>query len=116
MEPQSGSPYSNNSVSGNYAGGSIWPVISAVTNSVTALFANGTGSLNGAQFVSGPQGPAGPDNLTLTYNGVDATGRTVVKQGSNQYGILYVVSPNKVVLLPTGSDPAINIFSSGPTN
>jgi hypothetical protein len=119
LEPQSGSPYSNASVSGNYAGGSSWPVVAAVTNSVTQLFANGGGSLNGSQFVSGAQGPGGPNSLALTYSSIAATGRGVVMQGANQYGILYVVSPNKVILLPVDSgdnNPALNVFSSGPTN
>lgn len=116
MEIQSGSPYNNASVGGNYAGGSIWPVISGVTNSVTSMFANGVGNINGTQFVSGPQGPGGPNPLTLTYNSVDSTGRAVVMQGANQYGILYVVSPTKVVLLPVGSTPVLNVFSSGATN
>jgi hypothetical protein len=116
LESQSGAPYTTASVSGNYAGGSIWPVLAAVTNSVATLFANGAGNMNAAQFVSGPQGPAGPNDLTLTYNSVASTGRGVVMQGTNQYGILYVVAPNKVVLLPAGSNPALNIYSSGPSN
>jgi len=37
-------------------------------------------------------------------------------QGANQYGILYVVSPTKLVLLPVGADPVLNIFSSGANN
>ena len=36
-------------------------------------------------------------------------------QGANQYGILYVVSPTKLVLLPVGDDPVLNVFSSGAT-
>ena len=56
MEIQSGSPYNNASVDGNYAGGSIWPAISGVTNSVTSLFANGIGNITGTQYVSGPGG------------------------------------------------------------
>ncbi len=117
LEPQSGSPYSSASISGNYAGGSVWPVVAAVTNSVTSLFANGIGSMSVTQFVSGPQGPEGPNNLTLTYNNVGSTtGRSVVMQGANQYGVMYVVSPDKVVLLPAGNNPALNVYSSGPTN
>ncbi|MGB8885890.1 MAG: Ig domain-containing protein [Candidatus Korobacteraceae bacterium] len=119
LEPQSGSPFSNSSVSGNYAGGSIWPVLATVTNSVTTLLANGIGSLNGSQFVSGSQGPGGPNNLALTYSSIATSGRAVVMQGANQYGILYVVSPDKVVLLPVDSgdnNPALNVLSSGPSN
>jgi hypothetical protein len=92
-------------------------VVAAVTNSVTSLFANGIGSMSVTQFVSGPQGPEGPNNLTLTYNNVGSTtGRSVVMQGANQYGVMYVVSPDKVVLLPAGNNPALNVYSSGPTN
>jgi hypothetical protein len=116
MELQSGAPFSGSSVSGNYAGGSIWPVLAAVTNSVTTLFANGTGSLNATQFVSGTQGPGGPNQLTLTYTSLSSAGRAVVMQGTNQYGILYVIAPDKVVLVPVGTAPALNVFSSGPTN
>ncbi len=116
MEPQSGGPYSNSSVSGNYAGGSIWPVLSSITNSVTSLFANGAGNMSGSQFVSGSQGPGGPNQLTLTYTGVSSAGRGVVMQGANQYGIVYVVSPSKVVLLPVGNNPALSVFNSGPGN
>jgi hypothetical protein len=116
MEPQSGAPYSNASVNGNYAGGCTWPVLAAVTNSVTALFANGAGNMSATQFVSGSQGPGGPNQLTLTYNGVSSAGRGVVMQGANQYSIVYVVSPTKVVLLPAGANPVLNVFSSGPTN
>ena len=116
MEIQSGSPYNNASVDGNYAGGSIWPAISGVTNSVTSLFANGIGNITGTQYVSGPGGQGGPNALTLTYGNVDSTGRSVVMQGANQYGILYVVSPTKLVLLPVGTDPVLNVFSSGATN
>ena len=52
--------------------------------------------------------------LTLTYQ-VDATGRGVVTDQTtgNQYGFLYVVSPNKFALVPTGNNPALNIFITG---
>jgi hypothetical protein len=54
--------------------------------------------------------------LTLTYTSLSSAGRAVVMQGTNQYGILYVIAPDKVVLVPVGTAPALNVFSSGPTN
>ena len=118
LEPQTGAPYTNASVESAYAGGTAWPVISGVTNSVTAMFADGVGNINATQITSGPAGPGGPNSLILTYL-VDTTGRAVVKQSGNQFGILYVVSPNKVIMLPAGStdtSPAMNGMALGPAS
>jgi len=112
LQPQSGAPFSNSSVSGLYAGGSLAPVLSGVTNSVTSLLADGGGHITATQYTSGPAGPGGPNNLTLSYQ-VDSTGRAVVQNQSGQeFGVLYVVSPTKFVLVPTGNAPAVNEFSS----
>ena len=43
----------------------------------------------------------------------------VVKQNGNQFGILYVVSPNKVIMLPaasTDTSPAMNGMALGPAS
>lgn len=111
LQPQSGAPFSNSSVSGMYTGGTVLPVLSSVTNSVTSLLANGVGQITGSQYTSGPAGPGGPNNLTLTYQ-VDSTGRAIVNQNGQEFGVLYVVSPTKFVLLPTGTLPAPNDFGS----
>jgi hypothetical protein len=110
LETQTGAPYTNASVNLNYWGGTFLPPISAVTDSVTSLLADGNGNITGTQYTSGPGGPGGPTNLTLTYS-VDSTGRALVMQNGNVYGILYVVSPTKFVLLPANTTPALNIFS-----
>jgi hypothetical protein len=116
LPPPPGASFSNASVSGNYAGGTASPVLAAITNSVTYLHADGAspnGSASGLQFTSGPGGVTGPVAVTLTYQ-VDATGRGVVlDQTGNQYGFLYVVSPNKFAMVPTGNNPALNIFITG---
>jgi hypothetical protein len=113
--PPPGSSFSNASVSGNYSGGTAFPVLAAITNSVTYMHADGStpnGNITGSQYTSGPGGANGPNPLTLTYQ-VDATGRGVVMNGTSQYGFLYVVSPNKFAFVPTGSNPALNIFITG---
>jgi len=113
METQTGSPFSDGSFNGNYEGGTRWPAVSGATNSVAYLYANGIGNVAGSQFTSGPGGPSGPNSLTLTYQ-VDSTGRTVVMdQNQNIYGLLYVVSPTKVVMVPSGNDPALNVYIAG---
>ncbi len=111
LRAQTGAPFSNSSVNGMYAGGTVLPVLSSVTNSVTALLADGAGHITATQYTSGPGGPGGPNNLTLTYQ-VDSTGRTVVNQNGQEFGILYVVGPTKFVLIPTGALPAANDFAS----
>lgn len=112
LRPQTGAPFSNSSVSGTYAGGTVLPVLAGVANSVTALLADGGGNITATQYTSGPGGPGGPNNLTLTYQ-VDSTGRAVVQNQSGQeFGVLYVVGPTAFVLVPTGSAPAANDFSS----
>ena len=109
---QTGAPFSNSSVSGGYAGGTSLPVVAGLTDSITALLADGAGNITATQYTSGPGGPGGPINFTLTYQ-MDSTGRAVVENQSGQeFGVLYVVGPTSFVLVPAGSNPAINDFSS----
>jgi len=112
QQVQSGKPFSDASVVGGYWGGTFMPAASIVTDSVTELFADGVGDIIGTQYTSGPGGPGGPNQLTLTYS-VDSTGRAVLTQNGNEFGVLYVVGPNKLVLVPSGSSPALNVFLSG---
>jgi Putative Ig domain len=123
LDPQTGSPFTDASLFGLYAGGTIAPVTSMVTNSVGALFADGGGNINGNEDTSGPGGPQQPPPFTYTY-AVDNTGRALVcasgacnAQSGNIIGVAYVVSPTKFVLLPaTDPNPALSVFSSGSGN
>jgi len=38
----------------------------------------------------------------------------VLTSSGARYGNLYVVSPTKFILLPTGTAPALNVFASAP--
>jgi hypothetical protein len=117
IEPQSGSPFTNTSLFGLYAGGTIAPITAMVTNSVGTLFADGGGNIQGTQSTSGPGGPQQPPPFTYTY-AVDNTGRVLVcasgtcnAQSNNIIGVAYVVSPTKFVLLPaTDPNPALSVF------
>jgi len=105
-----GSPFNNGSVSGPYVGGTVTPIATNVTNAVSWLFADGGGNINGTGNTSGPAGP-GTQNFTYTYS-VDGTGRVVVQNGGSTIGILYVVSPQKFVMLPTTDpNPALSVFN-----
>jgi hypothetical protein len=111
LEQQTGSPFTNGSVIGSHAGGTVAPITSAVTNAATWLFADGAGNINGTANTSGPAGPA-QQNFTYTYT-VDNTGRTTVQNTGSTVGILYVVSPQRFVMLPTTvSSPALSVFAS----
>lgn len=112
IELQGVGPFGDGSISGGYWGATSMPAASIVVDSVTELFADGAGDISGTQYTSGPNGPGGPNQLALTYS-VDSTGRAVVKQNGNEFGVLYVVGPNQFVLLPAGSNPALSIFVSG---
>jgi large repetitive protein len=112
IEPQAGPPpYSNLSISGTYLGGTVTPVQSPVIDSVSFVFGDGNGNINGSENTSGPSGP-GSNPISATYL-VDSTGRAAVT--GTPAGIMYVVSRKKIVLLPSGNNPALNIFVAGLT-
>jgi hypothetical protein len=107
-------PMSNSSIVGIYVGGSLTPVEASIPDAVSFFQADGNGNMNGIQNYSGPSGP-GTQNLVSTYQ-VDASGRTVVTPTTgNLGGIMYVVSPKKVVLLPSGTTPVLSTFASAQT-
>jgi len=112
LEQQTGAAFSNASVTGTLEGATSWPAVTGVTNSVTEVFADGVGDITATQYTAGPGGVGGPNQLTLTYS-VDGSGRAVVNQNGNEFGVLYVIGPSKFVLLPAGNNPALSIFISG---
>ena len=108
-----GVPPSNVSVLGGYVGGSVTPALPTVTNQVDWLFADGNGNINISQDSSGPGGPQS-QQFAVTYQ-VDVTGRALVDSnpGGTLQGILFVVSPTKVVILSTDTNPVLSTFSIG---
>jgi len=111
LDPQSGTPFSTASAIGTYWGGSVAPVLLAVTDSVTWAFADGNGNLNGTSNTSGSSG-TGSLPINATYV-VDATGRIELTENGKLAAILYVVSPTKLALLPaTDSSPALSVLGS----
>ncbi len=111
IEQQVDSPFNNGSIRGSYAGGTVAPITSAVTNAASWLFADGGGNMNGSGNSSGPGGPQ-QEKFNYAYT-VDSTGRAVVQQSGSTVGIILVVSPQKFVMLPTTDpNPALSVFSA----
>ena len=109
LQPQSGSPFGNSSISGMYQGGTINPAQPVLTDSVAYFTADGNGNLTGLANTSG-SGGTGTLPYSATY-AVDGTGRAVVT--GTPAGFMYVVSPTQVDLLPSGTNPILNVFSIG---
>jgi Putative Ig domain len=96
VEAQSGSPFTNASLKGNYLGGTVpWPDLQVVS----LVAADGAGN---GQFTSNTSGSSGlQSNVTLTgtYT-VDTHGRALFTvTGDSTSRIFYVVSPTKAVFL-----------------
>jgi hypothetical protein len=112
---QSGAPFGDSSFSGNYVGLN-WFLINVnsnvnLTQVLDNLAADGAGNLTGTSdvidFVNGPSSTP----VAATYS-VSSAGRGVVSQNGATTGILYVVSPPQVVLLPsTGNFPTLITLS-----
>jgi hypothetical protein len=115
IEPQTGSNFTNASLSGNYLGGSQPPQSANVSEAVDYLNSNGDDTLSGT---SDTNGSAGPQSATLsaTYQ-VSSSGRVVVSQGGTAVAYMYIVSDSEIVSLPVSSsqnqngDPALLDFN-----
>ena len=105
--PQSGSPFSNTSISGSYQGGTIVAVLPSVTVEADSANPDGAGNFPLFYDTSGPGGPQQGLTLNATYS-VDATGRTPLMVNGTTNGIAYVVNPSKVLVLSTDANPKVN--------
>ena len=96
VEAQTGSPFTNASLKGNYLGGTLpWPEL----NVISLAAADGAGNVKFTSNTSGSKGLQSNVSATGTYS-VDATGRAIVTvSGDSTPRIFYVVSPTQTVLL-----------------
>jgi len=105
FEPQSGGPFTNASVVGNFAFGDVSPTVSAGTLSVGVVTANGaipTGTINGTSDNNSSGTLTGGQTFSDTYV-VAPSGRTTTGSGNN---LLYIVSGTKAVLMNTKAGKA----------
>jgi hypothetical protein len=111
IEPQSGSNFSNSSLTDTYLGGSFQPVDASVNEEVADLQANGAGAFTGTSEQNGSAGTS-TDSITESY-AVSSDGRVVVSQSGSQVGILYLISDSQFVFLPASTsdvNPALSQF------
>jgi Putative Ig domain len=105
--PQSG-PFTDASLSGTYAGGSLSPVDPAVSDVVSIAIA-GSGSFTVTADVSNGNGLS----LTQTsaeFGSVPPNGRVVVTENGNPEEILYLVTPAQFFALSADPTARVDIF------
>lgn len=119
MEAQSGSNFNNNSLSGNYYGGS-WQPTSFNTSEEADQVNLSNPNLNVAGYNNSTQGNGTGNPTQDTFSGtyqVSANGRAIVSQGGTQNGVVYIVSPTHFLFMETpsgsgsGSNPKLSGFS-----
>ncbi len=110
MTPQSPPPsgFSDASLSGTYAGGSLAPVNPSVSNVVSIAVA-GSNTLNVTADVSNEDGLSQTQNAATT-SVAPITGRVVVTQNGNTVEILYLVSTSQFVALSSDSSARVDNF------
>jgi Putative Ig domain len=111
MEPQTGGPFSNASMSGTYAGGSLAPLDYANgSNEVDVGPANGQGALTLSGDSSQPWGLDQWFGTLITYS-IAANGRgTGEAQGDQTPAVVYVISPTKFIVLMPQTDAELAVF------
>jgi Putative Ig domain len=108
LTPQSGAPFSDASLAGTYAGGSLAPVDPSVSNVVSIAVA-GSGNLNVNAETSGDNGLS--QSQTAYTTSIDpTTGRVVVMENGNPAGFLYMVSPEEFFALSPDASARVDIF------
>ncbi len=106
MTPQTGSSFTNASMSGTFLGGSQQPIDTNGSVEVDQATADGAGHLTGASDGNSQCGSGGGNgcpqasSIAVTYS-VAANGRTTVSEGGQVGGIMYIISASQAVFLPT---------------
>jgi Putative Ig domain len=108
IEAQTGSPFANASLSGDYLGGSLPLVLTSVLNESGLVGADGEGDVT---FTTNRSSDTGLlyQSVVGTY-AVDSHGRVVVTTPDGLTRILYVVSPAKVAYLTSDAGGYLGSF------
>jgi hypothetical protein len=108
-EPQTGGPFSNASLAGSYAGGTLAPLdyVNA-GNEVGTGAADGAGNLVVNIDKSGSDGLSQNLNAAGTYS-IAANGRGTMPQGQ-QSAVIYTISPTRFVMMEPKTDARLSVF------
>jgi hypothetical protein len=108
--PQTGSDFTNTSLSGLYLGGTQQPVDWNVSAHAEAGQADGNGNLTFTDYMDSGGEPSGPKSTSTTYV-VSSDGRVVVSVNGTEAVILYMVSASQFVAMDaTSSNPKLQDF------
>jgi hypothetical protein len=109
MTPQSGEPFSDASLSGTYAGGSLAPVDPSVSNVVSIAVA-GSGSVTVTSDISNANGLS-QNQASEGVASVAANGRVAVTENGSTVEILYLASPAQYFALVTDATARVDLFA-----
>jgi hypothetical protein len=111
LEPQTGGPFSNASIAGSYAAGSLTPLDYAnASNEIDVGPADGLGTLTLSGDSSKPSGLDQSFDTVVNYN-VTSNGRgTAEAQGDTAPSVVYVISPSKFIVLLPKTDARVLVF------
>lgn len=111
LEPQTGGPFSNASLAGTYAGGTL-PALDYANGRTEAdeISADGVGTLT----VSGDSSDSGGIDQyfgTIVNYSIAASGRgTGEAQGDKAPAVIYLISPTKCIVLAANPDAGVSVF------
>ena len=111
IEPQSGAPFTNASLAGTYAGGSLAPLDYANgSNEVDVGPADGLGTLTLNGDSSQPWGIDQWFGTVVNYS-IASNGRgTAQAQGDQAPAVVYMISPTKFIVLMPQTDAELAVF------
>ena len=115
FEPQSGGPFSNASLSGEYLGGSLPQHVSTNFDTVNSQYYDGAGNFDEVYTKSGPGGTQQNLPTSGPYT-VDSTGAITVSSNGSAIFHGYVVGPGKFEAITTDNNPRVlfEVKSSAP--
>jgi len=108
IEAQTGGPFTTASISGNYVVGTVTPAECGCTSTSGVVTLNGAnGTFVGARDKSKPEGLIPRDVWSGTFEipaGTNGRGTLTANVPSTELSALYVVSPNKLLLINVETD------------
>lgn len=111
MEEQSGGSFSNASLAGTYAGGSLAPLDYAnALDDVVVGSADGLGTFTSSGYSSSFAGLNQYSSNVANYNVADNGRGTLQGQGDPVPGIVYMISPGRWVVLQPSSDARVEVY------